>query len=54
MPRFNLRRFGVMVLLYALLVMFALIAIGPFLWLVSTSLKGGQNILAFPPTLLPR
>lgn len=42
-----------MVLLYALLVLFALIAIGPFLWLVSTSLKSGQNVLAFPPTLLP-
>lgn len=52
-PRFNFRRFGVMVLLYALLVLFALIAIGPFLWLVSTSLKSGQNVLAFPPTLLP-
>ena len=51
--RFNVRRFGVMVLLYALLILFALIAAGPFLWLVSTSLKSGQNILSFPPTLLP-
>lgn len=52
-PRFNLRRFGVIMLLYALLVMFALIAVGPFLWLVSTSLKSGQNVLSFPPELLP-
>ena len=51
--RFNVRRFGVLVLLYALLILFALIAAGPFLWLVSTSLKSGQNILSFPPTLLP-
>ena len=51
--RFNVRRLGVMVFLYALLILFALIAAGPFLWLVSTSLKSGQNILSFPPTLLP-
>ena len=51
--RFNIRRFGAMVLLYALLILFALIAAGPFLWLVSTSLKSGQNILSFPPTLFP-
>lgn len=51
--RFNLRRFFIIVLLYALLILFAVLAIGPFLWLVSTSLKGGQNILEYPPQLLP-
>ncbi|MDQ3396983.1 MAG: carbohydrate ABC transporter permease [Deinococcota bacterium] len=51
--RFNFRRFFIIVLLYALLILFAVLAIGPFLWLVSTSLKGGQNILEYPPQLLP-
>ena len=31
------------------------LTIGPFLWLLSTSLKGaGENIQAFPPSLLPQ
>jgi putative chitobiose transport system permease protein len=42
-----------MLALYALLVLFAVLAIGPFLWLLSTSLKGGENLLTFPPKLLP-
>jgi putative chitobiose transport system permease protein len=42
-----------MIALYALLMLFAIIAVGPFLWLLSTSLKGGENLLAFPPRLLP-
>ncbi len=53
-PSFSPRRFGLMLLLYALLILFALIAVGPFLWLLSTSLKSGQNLLAYPPELLPR
>ncbi|CAA9568796.1 MAG: N-Acetyl-D-glucosamine ABC transport system, permease protein 2 [uncultured Truepera sp.] len=51
--RFNPRRFAVMLLLYALLVVFAVVAVGPFLWLLSTSLKSGQDILSYPPKLLP-
>lgn len=51
--RFRPRRFAVMLLLYALLVAFAVIAVGPFLWLLSTSLKSGQDILSYPPKLLP-
>jgi putative chitobiose transport system permease protein len=51
--RFNPRRFAVMLLLYALLGIFAVVAIGPFLWLLSTSFKSGQDILAYPPKLLP-
>jgi putative chitobiose transport system permease protein len=51
--RFNPQRFAVMLLLYALLVIFAVIAVGPFLWLLSTSLKSGQDILSYPPKLLP-
>ncbi len=52
--RFRPKRFGLMLVLYALLILFALIATGPFLWLLSTSLKSGQNLLSFPPELLPR
>ena len=52
--RFKPKRFGLMLVLYALLILFALIATGPFLWLLSTSLKSGQNLLTFPPELLPR
>ncbi len=51
--RFAPRRFATMLLLYALLLLFAILCVGPFLWLVSTSLKSGQNILAYPPELLP-
>jgi putative chitobiose transport system permease protein len=51
--RFRPKRLGVMIALYALLILFAIIAVGPFLWLLSTSLKGGENLLAFPPRLLP-
>lgn len=51
--RFKPQRLGVMIALYALLLLFAVIAVGPFLWLLSTSLKGGENLLAFPPRLLP-
>lgn len=52
-PRFRVQRTLTLLLLYALLIVFAVIAVGPFLWLVSTSLKSGQNILAYPPQLLP-
>ena len=51
---FNVKRLLVMLLLYGLLIVFALVAIGPFLWLLSTSLKSGQNLLSYPPQLLPK
>ncbi|PWW31312.1 carbohydrate ABC transporter membrane protein 2 (CUT1 family) [Cytobacillus oceanisediminis] len=39
---------------YALLLFVTLITVGPFLWLVSTSLKsGGENIFQYPPQLIP-
>lgn len=39
---------------YLVLSLWAVITVGPFLWLLSTSLKGpGENILAYPPSLLP-
>ena len=40
---------------YTLLVLLALAAIGPFLWLLSTALKSpGENIFAYPPQWLPQ
>ena len=44
-----------MALRYAALLLLVGLTVGPFLWLLSTSLKGaGENIYAFPPSLLPR
>jgi putative chitobiose transport system permease protein len=40
---------------YAAIALVLVIAVGPFLWLLSTSLKGaGENIFAYPPALLPQ
>jgi putative chitobiose transport system permease protein len=42
------------ILLYAGLLLIALLMIGPFLWLFSTALKGpAENLFAFPPQLVP-
>jgi putative chitobiose transport system permease protein len=42
------------VLRYLALTAWAAVTIGPFLWLLSTSLKGaGENLFAQPPQLLP-
>lgn len=44
-----------MALRYAALLLLVGLTVGPFLWLLSTSLKGaGENIYSFPPSLLPR
>ncbi|MCX8009901.1 MAG: carbohydrate ABC transporter permease [Ignavibacteria bacterium] len=40
-------------LLYSLLFFVALITIFPFIWLLSTSFKGAEEIFAFPPSLIP-
>lgn len=46
----KLKKIGI----YALLLVVALIMIGPFLWLLSTALKsGGENIFAYPPKIIP-
>ncbi len=42
------------VLLYTALVSVALVTTGPFLWLLSTSLKTVGNVYAFPPQIIPR
>jgi putative chitobiose transport system permease protein len=48
------RNFLTTALRYVALILVALVTIGPFLWLLSTALKGGsENIFAYPPQLLP-
>lgn len=53
MPRWrarrNVRRFGTLVLDLVI----ACLALGPILWGLSTSLKPAQEILAYPPELIP-
>lgn len=40
---------------YAVLVLLVVVAIGPFLWLLSTALKdSAENIFQYPPQLLPQ
>jgi putative chitobiose transport system permease protein len=42
-------------LYYVVLVLLVLLAVGPFLWLLSTALKGpGENIFAYPPQFIPQ
>ncbi|WP_420802170.1 carbohydrate ABC transporter permease [Solibacillus daqui] len=41
------------VLIYIPLMLFALLMMGPFLWLLSVSLMPGKNIFAFPPAIFP-
>ncbi|MET9653417.1 carbohydrate ABC transporter permease [Streptomyces sp. NPDC006460] len=39
---------------YLLLLLVTLVTVGPFLWQLSTSLKGaGENVYGYPPQLLP-
>ena len=40
---------------HAILILVSLLSIFPFIWLVSTSLKGvGENIFAYPPVFIPQ
>ncbi|KIL36538.1 sugar ABC transporter permease [Cohnella kolymensis] len=41
-------------ILYPLMIITALLCLGPFLWLLSTSLKTNANVFAFPPQFIPR
>ncbi|HEY9744716.1 MAG TPA: carbohydrate ABC transporter permease [Oculatellaceae cyanobacterium] len=39
---------------YLVLLLLSIVAVGPFLWLLSTALKGsGENIFAYPPRFVP-
>jgi putative chitobiose transport system permease protein len=49
----GLRKAVSAILLYLLLLLAALICLGPFLWLLSTSLKVNANVYRFPPQLIP-
>lgn len=53
---FDMKRptLGGLIARYALLVLLFLIAVGPFVWQLSTSLKGNEDIYAFPPNLIPQ
>jgi len=43
------------VILYTLLIVMLILSVGPFLWLLSTSLKSpNENLFKFPPDLLPK
>ena len=40
--------------IHAVLIFVSLLSIFPFIWLISTSLKGNsENIFAYPPTIIP-
>lgn len=42
------------VLTYILLIIVAIIMVGPFLWMLSTALKSGsENVFQYPPKLIP-
>lgn len=41
------------IFIYAVLIIFALFMMGPFLWLLSVSLMPGKNIFSFPPAIIP-
>ena len=41
--------------IHSVLIITSLLSIFPFIWLLSTSLKGaGENIFAYPPTIIPK
>jgi len=41
--------------IHAILIFVSLLSIFPFIWLISTSLKGvNENIFAYPPTIIPK
>ena len=49
--KINLRNIPI----HAPLILISLLSIFPFIWLLSTSLKGGgENIFAYPPTIIPK
>src|SRR5579871_375934 len=51
--RYRVRRLIMQSVVYLLLILTALIAVIPFLWMVTTSLKTQQEASTYPPTILP-
>lgn len=41
-------------LIFILIIIFALIALFPFLWLLGTSFKGAEELFSYPPTFIPK
>ncbi|MFD2615373.1 carbohydrate ABC transporter permease [Paenibacillus gansuensis] len=39
--------------IYTLLILFAILMMGPFLWMLSVSLMPGKNVFTSPPAILP-
>lgn len=50
--RFTRKTFG-QIILQLVLIILAFIALFPFIWMISTSLKGSAEAFAYPPTLIP-
>jgi len=49
-----LRRIFEKITIHSILILVSLLSIFPFVWLISTSLKGaGENIFAYPPIIIP-
>lgn len=42
------------VIIQIILIIMAALAIFPFLWMISTSLKGAEEAFAYPPSLIPK
>lgn len=50
-----IKRFFEKITIHTILIFVSLLSIFPFIWLVSTSLKGSaENIFAYPPQLIPQ
>lgn len=49
----RLRKIVSAAIVYVLLIFTALLCLGPFLWLLSTSLKVNANVYKFPPQIIP-
>lgn len=41
------------IIIQMLLIIMAFLAVFPFLWMISTSLKGAEEVFAYPPKLIP-
>ena len=49
-----IRKFIEKLSIHSILIFVSLLSIFPFIWLISTSLKGiDENIFAYPPVLMP-
>lgn len=51
--RFSRKKALQAAIVYPLLLLTTVITLGPFLWLLSTSLKTGDNVYAYPPQFIP-